>query len=66
MIKKLMPYGNYFSIGLWNIHIMINGYMFSVYKGLNSGKYTISCWSNYWRKTKTPVENCKLNNVPPK
>lgn len=51
----MFKYSRYFSITRSSIHIMINGYMFSIYKSLHTGKYKMSCWSNAWRKSKTKI-----------
>lgn len=32
--------------GIW---IMLNGRMFSFFKGCNTGKWQFSTWVNYWR-----------------
>lgn len=56
MKRWLTPYGNYFSITYKSVHVMVNGYMFSLYKSLSSDKYKVSCWSNVWRKNRTPLE----------
>ena len=47
-----MKYGFYFKVTKTSFYLMINGRMFSVYKGCNTGKLTISIWDNYWRKNK--------------
>ena len=33
--------------GVW---VMVNGRMYSLYRGLNSGKWTVDVWDNIWRK----------------
>jgi hypothetical protein len=45
-----MKYGYSFTIGLDGIWIMINGRMYSVFKGLNTGKWQVSIYDNIWRK----------------
>jgi len=50
-----MKYGSYFSITSSSIHVMVNGYMFSLYKSLNTNRYKMSCWCNVWRRTRTKI-----------
>ena len=55
MKRWLTPYGNYFSLNRRGIHLMINGYMLSLFISLHTGKWKTSCWSNVWRKSKKSV-----------
>ena len=42
-------YGYKFKLNSKGIWIMINGRMFSIFKGANTKKWQFSKWSNYWR-----------------
>ena len=54
-----MKYGYYFKISRNGVWLMLNGRMFSFFKGLNTGRWQFSTWSNIWRKTKTPIIHYK-------
>lgn len=46
-------YGYSFTAGKWYMMLVINGYMFSLYRGSNSNKICFRFYKNIWRKTKT-------------
>ena len=43
-------YGWHFSVKKYGIWIMINGRIFSIFKGDNTKKWQFSTWKNYWLK----------------
>jgi len=47
-------YGTYFSLNRNGIILIINGWWFSFFKGVNTKKWQFEFTQNVWRKTKTP------------
>jgi hypothetical protein len=50
-----LSYGYYISVKKSGIWIMLNGRMFSFFKGMDSGRWQVEIWSNWWRKNKVPL-----------
>ncbi len=49
--KRMKYYGTSLSIGLKGVTLVVNGYMLSLFKGLNTGKWQATFSENIWRKT---------------
>ncbi len=49
---NLCPYGSSIAVRRYGVWVTVNGRMYSVFKGLNSGKWQVSVWDNYWRKNR--------------
>ena len=47
-------YGTRFLFSKYGVNIIINGWWFSVFKNLNTGKWDFLFTQNLWRKTNTP------------
>lgn len=54
-------FGSLFTISRNQIWLMVNGRMFTVYRGLISGKLHCEVWCNIWRKTGEPLPSLKIN-----
>ena len=65
MINKITPYGNYFKIYKNQLSLMINGRMFTIFKGCNSNKWKFDIWDNIYRKYKVPIDSkCCIMRMP--
>jgi hypothetical protein len=56
-------YGFYFALNRCGIWLMINGKMFSFFKGCNSGRWKFSIWDNYRRQLGLRKVKCYENNI---
>jgi hypothetical protein len=50
-------FGWYFKLRLEGIWVMLNGRMFSIFKGCNTKKWQFSIWDNYWRKNNIDMKD---------
>ena len=50
-------YGWYFKLNKECVWIVINGRMFSFFKGLKTKKWQFSTWENYWLKNNIDMKD---------
>lgn len=64
-----MKYGSRLSVSRYGVTIIVNGFWFSVFKNMNTGRWGVSLTQNMWRKTKTPKpvdlypKECMMNFI---
>jgi hypothetical protein len=57
-------YGWYFRLNSSGIWLMLNGRMFSFFKGGNTKAWKLSVWDNYWRKNDIDMKSSCKSDVP--
>lgn len=50
-----MKYGLNIYYGRWYLTLVVNGHIFSVFKGTNTGRWSATYTQNIWRKTREGI-----------
>ena len=50
-----MKYGTTVYLKKWSVTLVINGHVFSVFKGCNTGRWQATYTPNIWRKQKEAI-----------